>query len=66
MEDVSARTESSRTFANPDGTWTTEMSAGPERVLGDDEVWRDVDLTLAQGVDGSWAPRVAPVHSWNS
>lgn len=61
VEDLSARTETSQTFANPDGSWTTEMAAGPERVLGDDGTWRDIDLTLVEGTDGSWAPRVAPV-----
>src|SRR5690606_19049907 len=29
--------------------------------LGEDGEWRDVELTLVEGADGSWAPRVAPV-----
>ena len=61
VEDLSARTEVSQTFAKLDVLWTTEMAAGPERVLGDDGSWRDVDLTLVEGADGSWVPRVAPV-----
>ncbi|MEU5222917.1 DNRLRE domain-containing protein [Streptomyces toyocaensis] len=44
-------TETTYTVANPDGTLTTELTAGPERVLRDGK-WQKVDVTLARGADG--------------
>ena len=61
VEDLSKRTESTRTFANADGTWTDEQFGGVMRVRGDDGKWDDVDYDLAQRGDGSWAPKVSPV-----
>lgn len=60
VEDVSQRTQSARTFANPDGSWTTEDVGTAVRVQREGQ-WLDVDLRLEQGADGTWAPRVAPV-----
>jgi hypothetical protein len=45
-------TATTYTVANPDGTLTTELTTGPERVWRDGE-WRKVDVTLAAGADGA-------------
>ncbi|MFD2840204.1 DNRLRE domain-containing protein [Populibacterium corticicola] len=60
VEDVSQRTESTRTYANPDGTWTLEDLGEPAYVQGEDGQWQDVDLTLVKRGDGSWGPKVSP------
>lgn len=59
IEAVSERDETSTTWANPDGTLTTELSAGPVRFLRDGK-WADVDLTLKTAADGSVAPAAHP------
>ncbi|MEU8698872.1 DNRLRE domain-containing protein [Streptomyces sp. NPDC048680] len=61
VEALSERTETSTTWANKDGSLTTELSAGPVRFQ--DETtggWRDVDLDLVQGSDGSVEPTAHP------
>lgn len=58
VEVLDARTESSLTFANPDGSFTTEASTVPERVQQADGSWVDVDTTLVRDGD-SWVPRAA-------
>lgn len=45
VELLSERTETSRTFANPDGSFTTELTPGPERIKRDGK-WQPVDVTL--------------------
>ncbi|MGN9795976.1 DNRLRE domain-containing protein [Streptomyces sp. OZ13] len=45
-------TATSYTVANPDGTLTTELTSGPERVWRDGE-WRKVDVTLTRAADGT-------------
>ncbi|NEE09809.1 hypothetical protein G3M58_25590, partial [Streptomyces sp. SID7499] len=45
-------TATSYTVANTDGTLTTELTSGPERVWRDGS-WRKVDVALAKGVDGT-------------
>jgi hypothetical protein len=45
-------TATSLTTANPDGTLTTEMTPGPERVWRGGK-WRKVDATLTKTADGS-------------
>lgn len=52
VEDLSQRTETVRVFANPDGTWTSEGTTGPERVQDEQGVWQDVDTTLVESGDG--------------
>ncbi|MEV6594118.1 DNRLRE domain-containing protein [Streptomyces acidicola] len=44
-------TATSVTVANPDGTLTTEMTSGPERVWRGGK-WRKVDATLTKTADG--------------
>lgn len=61
VEALSERTETSTTWANKDGSLTTELTAGPVRF--EDETtggWRDVDLELVQGSDGSVEPTAHP------
>ncbi|MGL5829184.1 MAG: DNRLRE domain-containing protein, partial [Angustibacter sp.] len=61
VEVTSERTGTSTTWANPDGSSTTEQHAGPIRVRDAAGAWRDVDLGLVQDADGSVAPPVHPV-----
>ncbi|WP_324612297.1 cell wall-binding repeat-containing protein [Streptomyces sp. AS58] len=56
VELVSERTETSLTFANPDGSFTTESTPGTERIKRDGK-WHTVDVTLHKQ-DG----RVAAKH----
>lgn len=48
---LSRRSERSRTFANPDGSWTTDVTAAPTRARRPDGSWAPIDTTLRQ-VDG--------------
>ncbi|MFB7938309.1 DNRLRE domain-containing protein [Streptomyces sp. NPDC056049] len=61
VEALSERTETSTTWANKDGSLTTELAAGPLRfqdaVTG---AWRDVDVDLAAQTDGSVASKAHP------
>ncbi len=63
VEILSERTEYSQTFAEPDGTFTSESSTGIERVrdAGSEDGWRAVDLTLREGADGVIRP-ASPVY----
>ncbi|MFD4863514.1 DNRLRE domain-containing protein [Streptomyces atratus] len=45
-------TETTYTVANPDGTLTTELTSGPERVWRGGK-WQQVDVTLARAADSS-------------
>ncbi|MEU9338878.1 hypothetical protein AB0D49_37970 [Streptomyces sp. NPDC048290] len=61
-------TETNPVFANPDGTFTAETSAGVERVRKDG-AWTPVDTTLVRQADGSLVPKAAqdvthPVGRW--
>ncbi|WP_405656964.1 DNRLRE domain-containing protein [Streptomyces sp. RK9] len=59
VEVLERRTETSTTWANPDGTLTTTLSAGPIRMVRDGK-WVDVDATLAHQPDGSVAAKAHP------
>jgi RHS repeat-associated protein len=61
VEALSERTETSTTWANKDGSLTTELTAGPIRF--EDEAtgdWRDVDLDLVTLDDGGVEPKAHP------
>ncbi|NXY95189.1 ricin-type beta-trefoil lectin domain protein [Streptomyces sp. BR123] len=45
-----------QTFANPSGTLSTDTSAVPERVKGQDGKWRTLDATLRAAADGAVVP----------
>ncbi|MDN3026666.1 DNRLRE domain-containing protein [Streptomyces sp. S.PB5] len=59
VEVLERRTESSTTWANPDGTLVTELSSGPVRMLRNGS-WVDVDATLTRRADGSVAAKAHP------
>ncbi|MFD7233631.1 DNRLRE domain-containing protein, partial [Streptomyces sp. NPDC059881] len=59
MEVLERRTESSTTWANPDGTLVTTLSSGPIRMLRNGN-WVDVDATLARRPDGSVTAKAHP------
>ncbi|MBL7495115.1 RHS repeat protein, partial [Frankia sp. CNm7] len=59
VEVESARTGQSTVFANPDGTFTTEVSAAPVRFKDRDGRWVDIDTRLAEQNNGRLRPRAA-------
>ncbi|MDN3293653.1 DNRLRE domain-containing protein [Streptomyces ficellus] len=59
VEALSERTETSTTWANKDGSLTTELSAGPIRFKQGD-TWVPVDVNLRVGADGSVQPKAHP------
>ncbi|WHM37291.1 DNRLRE domain-containing protein [Streptomyces sp. BPTC-684] len=52
VEVLDRRTETSTTWANPEGTLTTTLSGGPVRMMRDGK-WVDVDATLNRRADGA-------------
>ena len=65
VEDLSQRTDREQTFANPDGTWTTEQNTKPVRVRRPDGSWTAVDLTLRLAA-GRVRPAAAAYDIWFS
>jgi len=59
VEVLERRTESSTTWATPDGNLVTELSSGPIRMLRNGN-WVDVDATLTRRPDGSVAAKAHP------
>ncbi|MFD3569595.1 DNRLRE domain-containing protein [Streptomyces sp. NPDC058667] len=61
VEALSERTGTSTTWADKDGSLTTEMAAGPvrfrDRITG---AWRDVDIDLVRNTDGSVQSKAHP------
>ncbi|MGR6318180.1 DNRLRE domain-containing protein [Micromonospora soli] len=64
VEITSARSEDSTSYANPDGTFTTEVSAGPVRVRDADAPtgWAPLDLNLRRAEDGTVGAVSHPDH----
>ncbi|MEU6930093.1 DNRLRE domain-containing protein [Streptomyces sp. NPDC046374] len=61
VEALSERTESTTTWANPDGTVTTDSASGPVRFRdGADGQWRDIDVELVKR-DGVVAAKGHPL-----
>ncbi len=65
VEDLSQRTESSSTFALPDGTWRADISSGIEWVAtgedpATDEGWERLDVNLIKFTDGTYRPVAHP------
>ncbi|MFI8187340.1 LamG-like jellyroll fold domain-containing protein [Streptomyces sp. NPDC085946] len=58
VEMLSLRDERSTTVANPDGTFTSTEYVQPVRVRKDDG-WTDVDTTLVEQKNGTFAPKAA-------
>ncbi|MFF9080266.1 DNRLRE domain-containing protein [Streptomyces rubiginosohelvolus] len=61
VEVLQMRTETDTTFANPDGTLTTETAAGPIRMVEDGK-WVPVDLDLEHAGDGAVEAKAHPEH----
>ncbi|MFI1106046.1 DNRLRE domain-containing protein [Streptomyces melanogenes] len=59
VEALSERTETSTTWVNPNGSLTSEVSAGPIRFKEGGQ-WQPVDLELVRKEDGSIAPKGHP------
>jgi len=51
------RSETSTSWANPDGTMTTDAHAAPIRFKNAAGTWAAIDLTLQKSIDGTVAPR---------
>ncbi|MET9245333.1 DNRLRE domain-containing protein [Nonomuraea sp. NPDC003709] len=56
VEVADARTETTTTYANPDGTLTVDSFAGPVRYRGDGG-WAPVDIALTRTASGEIVPR---------
>ncbi|SDM58724.1 LamG-like jellyroll fold domain-containing protein [Nonomuraea jiangxiensis] len=61
VEAMALRTETRQVFANPDGTFTSETSALPERVRRGQD-WVPVDTTLRKESDGSIRTVATPLE----
>lgn len=59
VEVLSARTETSQTFATPRGTLLVEEHLRPQWVRDEDGTWTDADASLVPGPGGSWSPAAA-------
>ncbi|GAA0244777.1 hypothetical protein GCM10010492_50120 [Saccharothrix mutabilis subsp. mutabilis] len=62
VEVESLRTGSSTTWANPDGTMTTDEHSGAVRFRTSEGRWKDVDLTWRRDRDGTVAPGGHPLR----
>ncbi|MFE7226108.1 DNRLRE domain-containing protein [Nocardioides sp. NPDC057577] len=62
VEDRSQRSEVTRVFSNPDGTWSAEVATEPEQVqdgpadADGSASWNRVDTTLVEAKGGAWRP----------
>ena len=61
VEQLSARTGSKTVVANPDGSFTTTVTAGPTRVQDSSGAWHAIDTTLVSDGAGGWVPAQAGV-----
>ncbi|MFJ3906397.1 DNRLRE domain-containing protein [Streptomyces sp. NPDC090025] len=62
VEALSERTESTTTWANPDGTVTLDAAAGPVRFRDEaTDKWQDIDVDLAKSVDGTIEAKAHPL-----
>jgi len=59
VEIESERVDDETIYANPDGTVTSEYTAGPVRAQDPDGGWHDLDSTLAPRADGMIGPKVS-------
>ncbi|MDY0813032.1 hypothetical protein [Kitasatospora purpeofusca] len=59
VEVLGARSETATTWANPDGTLTTDTAAGPVRFRRGTD-WVDVDVSFGRQPDGSVASKAHP------
>ncbi|GHJ48894.1 hypothetical protein Cs7R123_62360 [Catellatospora sp. TT07R-123] len=59
VEITAQRTETSQTYARPDGGYTTEISVEPRWSHRPDGSWTPIDTTLAPAADGTVAPKAS-------
>jgi hypothetical protein len=59
VEVTSLDTESSTTWVNPDGTFTTDINSGPVQAQDAHGDWQPLDDTLHQQANGTVAPDVS-------
>lgn len=59
VEDLSQRTPDRQVFAEPDGTWTAEITSGPVRAKNASGDWAPIDTDLIEH-DGRLQPKNAP------
>lgn len=59
VEVLSERTETSQTFANSNGSWTSNQYPGPVRVKDATGGWHPIDTTLVKDAKGAWHPKWA-------
>ncbi|WP_436521562.1 RHS repeat-associated core domain-containing protein [Actinoplanes sp. HUAS TT8] len=62
VENAGARSETQDVVANPDGTWTAKIYAGPVRMRGATGDWTPIDLTMRAEANGQIAPVAHPGH----
>lgn len=55
---VGRRTQSSKTFRNPDGTVTTRLFSGPVHYRGRDGRWKEIDSSLVVADQPGYALRI--------
>jgi RHS repeat-associated protein len=60
VEALSERSDDTTTWANPDGSLTSELAAGPVRFKRADK-WVDVDVTFDERSDGSLESKAHPL-----
>ncbi|WP_282694234.1 DNRLRE domain-containing protein [Streptomyces sp. CC208A] len=61
VEALSERTETTSTWANPNGTVTLEAASGPQRYRDALGTWRDIDVDLVKLPDGSVGAQAHPL-----
>lgn len=54
------RTETETTYANPDGTMTTDSHLAPVRFQDDEDTWHTIDLDLGEDQAGTVSAEAAP------
>ncbi|MFF2778861.1 DNRLRE domain-containing protein [Streptomyces sp. NPDC058052] len=63
VEALAERTESTTTWANPDGTVTTDSASGPIRFMDKATgIWRSIDVNLTKSGDGTVVAKDHPLN----
>lgn len=66
IEVTGLTSETTKTWALPDGTFKSEVHLAPVRTRDDTGAWVDVDLNLERKSDGSIGPKAHPRGLWFS
>ena len=62
VEVASARTDSTRLWANSDGSFTVDQYSGPNWVQQSDGSWNELDATLVANGDSTFSPVETPMN----